>query len=148
MICERTTQFHIRSYAAFQGAVAIVDGQDIGVLRTPCYFGGSRAWFECPWCYRRCAILYKIKFALKCRKCAHLRYALERLSPSDRRLYKALKIRTQLGQKSGGTLAPYPLKPDHMNDKTYWDLVRECQSLEEVLAKEMQLCLTRIRRRI
>lgn len=43
----------------------------------PLHFGGSRWWFGCPGCERRCRILYKPAGATvyKCRICHHLRYA-------------------------------------------------------------------------
>ncbi len=31
---------------------------DVWVERTRCHYGGSRAWFRCPWCQRRCAVFY------------------------------------------------------------------------------------------
>lgn len=41
--------------------------------RTPCYLGGSRPWFACPGCGRRCGKLYMTgKFV--CRLCARLNY--------------------------------------------------------------------------
>lgn len=31
---------------------------EVPLERTPCHFGGSRPWFRCPACKRRCAIIY------------------------------------------------------------------------------------------
>lgn len=131
MICEDFSQFDIRKMTHVFGRTVVIDGDEIGVVRTECNFGGSRAWFECPWCNNRCAILYRIGPALKCRKCAKLRYRSEALGLTDRRLHKALKIRERLGQHPAKTLTPFPEKPDYMRWETYRNLVQECRDLEE-----------------
>lgn len=41
--------------------------------RTPCRFGGSRSWFACPSCGRRCGKLY-MQGKFVCRLCAQLNY--------------------------------------------------------------------------
>jgi hypothetical protein len=107
-----------------------VRGQDIGVLKTPCHFGGHRYWFECPWCYRRCRMLYQMGPALKCRTCADLRYQSEHLSPKRRKIRRAMQIRERLGQMKSTIAGPFPEKPKHMRWDTYDRLRRTCQELE------------------
>lgn len=57
----------------------------------------------------------------------------ERWLPHDRKLNKALGIRERLGQKSGGTLAPFPAKPNWMRWHTYQHLREQVMALEREL---------------
>jgi len=50
----------------------------IELTRTPCTFGGSRAWFACPGCRVRCAVLYALGGCFRCRWCHHIAYASTR----------------------------------------------------------------------
>jgi len=53
---------------------------EIPLINTPCYFGGYRYWFLCPWykngkyCGRRIAVLYKNGDYFACRHCYNLTY--------------------------------------------------------------------------
>ncbi|WP_144063310.1 hypothetical protein [Caballeronia insecticola] len=47
--------------------------QRIALLETPCNYGGARAWFECPCCRRRVALLY-LSRQVACRQCFRLAY--------------------------------------------------------------------------
>ncbi|MBU1031961.1 hypothetical protein KKE03_03510 [Patescibacteria group bacterium] len=53
----------------------------IPITSTPCYFGGYRYWFTCPWyankiyCGRRAGVLYKAGNYFACRHCYNLSYA-------------------------------------------------------------------------
>lgn len=57
--------------------------QRIALEWTPCRFGGLRAWFRCPRCQRRCAILYAHGWPA-CRTCARLAYPSTRCDAIDR----------------------------------------------------------------
>jgi hypothetical protein len=46
----------------------------IALERTACTYGGTRAWFNCPTCSRRCAVLYMRMSRFQCRLCHDLRY--------------------------------------------------------------------------
>ncbi len=46
----------------------------IQLSRTPCTFGGDRAWVLCPGCASRCAVLYAVRGGFRCRQCHHLKY--------------------------------------------------------------------------
>jgi len=50
-----------------------VDAQ-ITLERTACTYGGTRVWFNCPACTRRCAVLYLRMSRFQCRLCHDLRY--------------------------------------------------------------------------
>lgn len=58
----------------------------IPLVTTPCYFGGFRYWFQCPWyaqgifCGRRVGVLYLGDKYFACRHCYHLTYASRKLS--------------------------------------------------------------------
>jgi hypothetical protein len=42
--------------------------------RTVCNYGGSRPWFLCPACWRRCAVVYFGRGRYACRHCNHVAY--------------------------------------------------------------------------
>lgn len=57
----------------------------IQIHRTPCHFGGSRPWFQCPYCHRRCAVLIAfndLQFA--CRKCLSTPYQTQSMGKHAR----------------------------------------------------------------
>lgn len=53
------------------------------------------------------------------------------MSPQDRRLHAAFKVRKRLGQKQGGIVAPFPLKPKGMHWRTY-ECIRSAAAREEL----------------
>ncbi len=69
-------------YQACTGRVleSTVD-EPVPLTRTPCTFGGSRPWFRCPSCGRRCAVLYGLAGRFRCRGCHRLAYASTRRKP-------------------------------------------------------------------
>lgn len=127
MICEYATKIRITHFGYPPPLeVRTPGGRPIDFTTTQCHFGGYRLWFICPRCGRRCGILYPEV----CRLCRGLRYASEGESEVDRLLRKALKIRTKLGQTSGGTLAYFPMKPKRMRWHTYMRLREEALACE------------------
>jgi len=52
--------------------------ESIPLLSTPGTFGGTRDWFGCPGCRRRCAVLYALGGCFRCRECHRLAYASSR----------------------------------------------------------------------
>lgn len=115
MICEAQMQVHIRQAPKPAPDVVFIDGQRVRIDRTPQHFGGTRAWFLCPACHRRCTVLYPVA----CRKCRGLYYQAEHLSPRDRATVKAQRLRMQLGATSGNLSLPIPAKPSRMRWHTY-----------------------------
>ncbi len=87
---------------------------------TNCNYGGNRAWFICPSCGRRCAILYGGKY-YRCRKCYDLRYSTQNMDSLSRALDKITKIKNRIFDSSLGI----PLKPKGMHWKTYNRLIEE-----------------------
>jgi len=66
--------------------------QTITLDYTPCHYGGQRAWFECPNCWRRCARLSLGSSGFYCRKCYRLPYYTQQRGEIDRLIHKKLKI--------------------------------------------------------
>lgn len=132
LICERAQQVQIRQFGKSLGETVRVFGRSVKVTTTPCYLGGYRYWFVCPICKRRCAILYPYS----CRVCRNGRYASELLSPRDRKINKAIGLRERLGQKEGGTIAPFPSKPKWMRWHTYQRLRDQGMHLEREIWDE------------
>jgi len=98
--------------------------QHVAVVWTPCRFGGERAWFVCPGdgtgvrCDRRVTKLYGAGRHFACRECGRLAYTSQRKSADQRALWKAQKIRMQLGG-SPNILEDFPDKPKGMHWRTY-----------------------------
>ena len=122
---------------------SVVDGEDreerserIVIQRTRCHFGGSRVWWFCPRCGRRCAILYGGRWFL-CRHCHGIRYRSQSLGKGERLLRKAERIRTRLGG-SGVVFDLFPDKPKGMHWRTYRRLRDEA---EEAKARGLTLAL-------
>ena len=92
--------------------------QSISLLRTPCHYGGTRPWFGCPGCSKRCAVLYFCDGSFRCRKCHELGYRSQLQASAERPRLIAQRIRRSLGASSNLTL-PFPAKPPKMNWRTY-----------------------------
>ncbi len=117
MICEDLKvrldmrKLHLAGFTGLR-----LDGVLIPIVTTPCHFGGERRWFLCPRCGRRCQVIYQ---GLICRKCTGARYELEALSPRDRAIVQAIRLRRRLGQRNGNMSMPIPERPDGMAGATY-----------------------------
>lgn len=99
---------------------------DVHIERTPCHFGGSRPWFRCPICRRRCAIVYGMTHngGFACRLCMDLAYASEGEDPLSRGRRKIWKLEDRLDAHGG--------RPMGMHWRTY---VRIRKRLMEAEAK-------------
>jgi hypothetical protein len=106
------------------------------VLMTPTVptFGGNRWWFECPWCERRCRVLYVPipggRFG--CRRRLELRYRSQSRRPQEQRQWKMEQLKFRLGARGYGTapVAPVPPRPKRMHWNTYMKLVGKLRALE------------------
>ena len=126
MICEAQRQVHVRNLPKGVKGFVGIDGVNVAVERTACNLGGSRAWFLCTTCNRRCAILYPVK----CRLCLDLHYASEHVGKLDRLLRKAIKHRAKYGQTEGGVAVPFPRKPNWMRWHTYFRARKQAEIFE------------------
>lgn len=106
---------------------------DVPLERTPCRLGGSRAWFRCPWCHRRCAVLYGISGDgyFGCRLCLRLAYMSEAEDTSGRLWRKQRKLEAKLNETGG--------KPKWMRARTFDRICDQISNVEE--AKDMDFAL-------
>jgi len=135
MICDATEQLDIRKLAKLAPSIPDVfeiEGERFVTDWTKTNFGGKRQWFLCPSCDRRCAIVYRIGDGplWQCRVCGNGKYRSEGLSPHNRRIRKAIKLRKSLGQESGGLTGKFPDRPKNMHRKTYDKYVTQAIMLE------------------
>jgi hypothetical protein len=73
--------------------------QCVSVLRTACNYGGSRAWFACPRCGRRVAVLYLRGHAgFVCRHCGNIAYSSQSEDQMDRAWRRQRKAEARLGE--------------------------------------------------
>jgi len=72
---------------------------------TWCNYGDWRAWFFCPGCGQRIAILYGGAI-FACRHCYKLAYACQRETHIDRMARRANRIRRRLGWEEGSFNLP------------------------------------------
>lgn len=97
---------------------------DVPLERTRCHFGGSRLWFRCPWCTRRCAVIYGLSsdgyFA--CRSCLRLGYSSECEGVIDRlnRRMRKFEARLDYGE----------VKPKWMRWRTFEHICEEMERLD------------------
>lgn len=70
----------------------------ISLERTPCRYGGSRPWFQCPTCGDRRAVLYGMATVGRfgCRRCMRLAYYSETESRVDRINRRAHRLEAKL----------------------------------------------------
>ncbi len=87
------------------------------IQRTACHFGGQRAWWVCPHCGRRVAVLYGGQ-RYACRHCQQLTYQSTRNSPDTQAFARADKVRARLGWVAG-IANPVGDKPKGMHHQTY-----------------------------
>ncbi|TAM34084.1 MAG: hypothetical protein EPN61_17705 [Burkholderiaceae bacterium] len=91
----------------------------VRLARTACHYGGDRAWWLCPCCGRRAALLYLGSSGPSaCRYCHRLAYQCQREAPDDRSTRRADKLRERLGWEAG-ILHGEGGKPKGMHWKTF-----------------------------
>ncbi len=96
--------------------------ETVVVSRTPCTYGGSRAWLVCPGCQTRRRALYLAPGTLRfrCRRCHGLQYEIQRMKPLDRHMHRALVLQRRLDGCEGGNIRQIALKkPKGMHRTTY-----------------------------
>lgn len=111
--------------------------QKIYFTYTPCNYGGERIWFQCPFCGRRCAVIYSCGKYFACRVCGDLTYQTCNETPMDRRFSKANKLRKRIEADPGAfNSLPY-FKPKGMHQTTWARIRNEIQCLEHIGIAEM-----------
>lgn len=97
--------------------------ESINITWTRPNFGGERPWWECPCCYRRCAVLYALgENPFLCRLCLSLTYVTAQSDTFSRAMRKDAEFRRRLGWNLG---EPFPHKPKGMHWRTWDRLVSE-----------------------
>jgi hypothetical protein len=97
-------------------------------VQTSLRLGGTRLWFKCLSCGRRCRILYGGN-RFRCRLCYRLKYETQYEPDFARAATRALKIRERLGA-DGGIADPFPERPKGMHRRTYERLSQEEEKLQ------------------
>lgn len=123
----------------------------ITVEWTPCTFGGRRAWFRCPRCGRRCAVVY-VRRTTACRGCHRLAYASQREDASQRAHRRGRKLMERLGVKGQDAwdlaLDPWQApKPPRMRWATYKRIVTAADDAEEARVAALLPGMKRLLRR-
>ena len=90
----------------------------IGLAVTACHLGGQRAWWLCPKCDRRTAVVYLWRDEFACRQCQRLGYPSQLESKEDRALRSAGKVRRRLGWEPG-IANPAGSRPKGMHGSTF-----------------------------
>lgn len=102
--------------------------QRVPILKTACNYGGERAWFACPGCWNRVAVLFVRGAAgFCCRQCAALKYA----SQSDCAMSRAWRVQ----RKVEARLKSHHDKPKGMHQATHTRLlavIAECERRRNV----------------
>lgn len=107
-------------------------------------YGGSRRFFRCPRCNRRCLVLYGDTH-FRCRKCQNLAYASQNGDGKDRADLLSRKIRERLGG-AGGWDDVFPAKPKGMHWSTYARLAQKSHLLERRVEMHLVGLLDRLLR--
>ena len=113
--------------------------------RTPCRYGGTRTWFRCPDCGRRCALVYGLNrwghFA--CRRCLNLAYQSEAEDVTGRAWRKQRRLEALLDEHGN--------RPKRMRWRTYeriCERIDECEAVRDAaLLPQMLRLLGRLERR-
>lgn len=72
--------------------------QTIRLARTPCHYGNTRPWFECPLCHRHAGLLFMRWGRFACRKCQRVAYSSQSDDALDRTWRKQGKLESRLGK--------------------------------------------------
>jgi hypothetical protein len=116
--------------------------QPIRFTWTRCNFGGKRIWFVCPFCSRRCAVVYSCGKYFACRMCGNVAYQTQNETHRERLFAKAEKLREKIGADPGAA-NPLPyFKPKGMHQKTWMRIMRQIERLEDRGFADMDRMLT------
>lgn len=98
------------------------------IERTPCNYGGTRPWFRCPSCGRRCAVVYYGAGRYACRRCVRVSYLSQCEDETGRLWRRQRKIESKLA----GGAAEWNgwQRPKGMHQETFDRLRRQILELE------------------
>jgi hypothetical protein len=103
----------------------------VPVTHTPCNYGGTRAWFSCPHCHKRVAVLY-IDEKIACRTCYKLNYTSQQQTKGTwQERDRMNKVRERLGWPLFQDVRLWQrIKPKGMHYKTFERLCQEHDNYE------------------
>ncbi len=100
--------------------------QELALARTPCHYGGSRAWLLCPKCQAKRNSLYLGPEGFwACRECLGLAYKIQRLNPHERHQNRAEKIKKNKLKIIPGSRTMASEKPFGMWRSNYFRILDE-----------------------
>jgi hypothetical protein len=103
------------TFASQPGRVTVSTEQVYQVLeveQTPCTYGGTRAWWRCPTCARRAAIVYwRGGSRFGCRSCWQLAYRSQSQDALGRAIRREARLTARLGD--------FGQRPRGMHQQTY-----------------------------
>ena len=96
----------------------------VPVIYTPCNYGGTRAWFNCPHCLKRVAVLY-LDEQIACRTCHKLNYTSQQQTKGTwQERDRMNKVREKLGWPLVQDVL-FRIKPKGMHYTTFERLCQE-----------------------
>ncbi len=96
----------------------------VPVIYTPCNYGGTRAWFNCPHCLKRVAVLY-LDEQIACRTCHKLNYTSQQQTKGTwQERDRMNKVREKLGWPLDQDVL-FRIKPKGMHYTTFERLCQE-----------------------
>lgn len=110
--------------------------QRLTISRTPCNFGGTRQWLQCPCCWRRAGVLHLRWKRFACRACNRLAYVSQSEDECGRTWLKQHKIENKL--------APNWQRPKGMRRKTYSRLMEQIMACEERRDEQLSMYLGKL----
>ena len=102
--------------------------QTFHITWTPCNYGGSRPWFQCPSCSSRRSKLYLRHGGIACRHCYGLTYASTREGAEGRLWLKKRKLEAKIIDDGDRYL-----KPKRMHWSTFERICDQLNGLENEL---------------
>ena len=101
----------------------------ICIERRACRFGGSRAYFICPYCLRRTLRLAVLPEGLRCGTCGRVTWGSRREGTTRRMIRKANKLARRIGSNDWGEQPRSP--PTHMRMTTFARIDAERSALAD-----------------
>lgn len=110
------------------------------IAQTACNYGGTRSWFICPHCEKKCAKLYQRNARFACRTCQRLRYHSQALAPLARHQWAYTKLQTRLSD--------HELRPKGMHRCTYQLLVHRLIEMDMRVSESFAFVASRFMQKL
>lgn len=118
--CTIVAEAH--GFAVSHSLAGAARAEQVPILRTQCHFGGTRPWFGCPGCGRRCAVLFLRPMGFACNSCGGLSY----MSQREGELARGARARN----KAASRLCTGSRRPKGMQHATYNAIVERMDAAE------------------